>query len=196
MQAGQCVANVGHDKTLQLGLQPPLHDLLLVEAKELRLQQRTAHYRHHANLQQQTIAFKLAHDDLDVGLSCGTREGDDGQHVCDLGVNWQIVVEAVADLLSRAVHYAAEVPRVSAGGSAVGSEEAAAVVGSLVQLLQTSGSVVPPDGHAVQVLQEQQFPGAHWGSGGAAAGCRGSGALCSAGPCGPGGLLQGGGPQL
>ncbi|GFH31950.1 hypothetical protein HaLaN_31085, partial [Haematococcus lacustris] len=31
--AGQCVANVGRDKTLQLGLQPPLHDLLLVEAK-------------------------------------------------------------------------------------------------------------------------------------------------------------------
>ncbi|KAJ9530132.1 hypothetical protein QJQ45_023410 [Haematococcus lacustris] len=107
-------------------------------------------------------------------------------------VNWQIVVEAVADLLSRAVHYAAEVPRVSAGGcwpcatcslqaatsrhltpalphglppgslagrkrpglasrldvklglllgaggSTVGAEEAAAVVGSLVQLLQTS----------------------------------------------------------
>ncbi|GFH20578.1 hypothetical protein HaLaN_17723, partial [Haematococcus lacustris] len=120
MQAGQCVANVGHDKTLQLGLQPPLHDLLLVEAKlqqglhrsigywagkcqscqelqrgraghsasgraEFRLKQRLAHYRHHANLQQQTIALELAHDDLDVGLSCGTREGDDGQHVCDLG---------------------------------------------------------------------------------------------------------------
>ncbi|KAJ9529892.1 hypothetical protein QJQ45_022301 [Haematococcus lacustris] len=33
-----------------------------------------------------TTAFKLTHDDLDVGLSCGTREGDDGQHVCDLGV--------------------------------------------------------------------------------------------------------------
>ncbi|GFH29801.1 hypothetical protein HaLaN_28528 [Haematococcus lacustris] len=33
--AGQCVASVGHDKTLQLGLQPPLHDLLLVEAKPL-----------------------------------------------------------------------------------------------------------------------------------------------------------------
>ncbi|KAJ9509710.1 hypothetical protein QJQ45_011292 [Haematococcus lacustris] len=33
----------------------------------------------------QTIAFKLAHDDLDVGLSCGTWEGDDGQHVCNLG---------------------------------------------------------------------------------------------------------------
>ncbi|GFH17705.1 hypothetical protein HaLaN_14392, partial [Haematococcus lacustris] len=62
---GQCVANVGHDEILKLGLQPPLHNLLLVEAK--------------------TIAFKLAHDDLDVGLSCGTREGDDGQHVCDLG---------------------------------------------------------------------------------------------------------------
>ncbi|KAL6755075.1 hypothetical protein V8C86DRAFT_3138019 [Haematococcus lacustris] len=52
---------------------------------EFRLKQRHAHYRHHANLQQQTIAFKLAHDDLDVGLSCGTREGGDGQHVCDLG---------------------------------------------------------------------------------------------------------------
>ncbi|GFH27792.1 hypothetical protein HaLaN_26172, partial [Haematococcus lacustris] len=85
--AGQCVANVGHDTTLQLGLQTPLHDLLLVEAKgqscqELQrgraghsvsgravrssltwpsnapaeaeaLKQRTAHYRHHAYLQQQ-----------------------------------------------------------------------------------------------------------------------------------------------
>ncbi|KAJ9515519.1 hypothetical protein QJQ45_021661 [Haematococcus lacustris] len=34
MQGGYCVADMGHDKTLQLGLQPPLHKLLLVEAKD------------------------------------------------------------------------------------------------------------------------------------------------------------------
>ncbi|KAJ9528308.1 hypothetical protein QJQ45_014281 [Haematococcus lacustris] len=35
MQGGYCVANMSHDKTLQFGLQPPFHDLLLVEAKQL-----------------------------------------------------------------------------------------------------------------------------------------------------------------
>ncbi|KAJ9528742.1 hypothetical protein QJQ45_020628, partial [Haematococcus lacustris] len=48
-----------------------------------------AQYQHHyaAVLAGKARQFEIegSDDDLDVGLSCGTREGDDGQHVCDLG---------------------------------------------------------------------------------------------------------------